>query len=220
MKADQKKLYVKQAFSRAVNETEAAAEFIEKVSQPNASLVVFFVSSVFDLNKLEIELKGCFTAPVIGCTTAGEITPEGYSQKTITGFSLASDELKVFPFLIPDLQNFDGEKTGSLIQAIKSTLEQERSNRPEASAFGLLLIDGLSIMEEQVSAILANAVEPVPIVGGSAGDDFKLENTHVFLNDSFVTDAALITFFVTTQPFHPIKTQHFSAGFYSVPQAI
>jgi len=205
------RLEVKQGFSQAEDTAQAASEFIAQVDQPEAAVVVFFASSNFDLKVLEKELRGKFSAPVIGCTTAGEITPVGYCQGTLTGFSIASDELEVFPFLIPSLQTFDGAKTENLVKSIQDKLAQSRKNRAEADAFGLLLIDGLSIMEEQVVAILANAIDPVPIVGGSAGDDFKLEKTHVYYDGSFVSDAALITLFVTTLPFVPIKTQHFTA---------
>ncbi len=205
------RLEVKQGFSPSKNTAQAAREFIKQVDQPEASVVVFFASSNFDLKVLEKEFKGKFSAPVLGCTTAGEITPEGYCQGTLTGFSIASEELEVFPFLIPSLQTFDRAKTENIVKSIQDKLVQTRKNRPEADAFGLLLIDGLSIMEEQVVAILANAIDPVPIVGGSAGDDFKLEKTYVYHDGSFVSDAALITLFVTTLPFAPIKTQHFTA---------
>lgn len=211
MTKEAERLIVKQGFSQAKDTAQAAQEFIGQVEQPEAAVVVFFASSNFDLTVLEKELKGKFSAPVIGCTTSGEITPEGYCQGTLTGFSIASDELEVFPYLIPSLQTFDGTKTENLIKSIQDKLAQTRKNRPEADAFGMLLIDGLSIMEEQVVAILANAIEPVPIVGGSAGDDFKLEKTYVYHNGIFVSDAALITLFVTTLPFVPFKTQHFTA---------
>lgn len=205
------RLKVKRGFSQAKDAAQAASEFIEQVEQPDTAVVVFFTSSNFDLKALEKGLKGKFSAPVLGCTTAGEITPVGYCQGSLTGFSLASDELEVFPFLIPSLQTFDGARTENLVKSIQEKLAQSRKNRPEADAFGLLLIDGLSIMEEQVVAILANAIEPVPIVGGSAGDDFKLEKTHIYHDGFFVSDAALITLFITTLPFVPIKTQHFTA---------
>ena len=211
MTKETEKLHVKIGYSHAKDEAEAIAEFVGMVDQPGTNIIVFFVSSDYDLMRLEKELKGRFKSPVIGCTTAGEISPMGYSQGGITGFSLASEELEVFSVMIPSLQTFDGKKTKGLVQSIQDKLEQAMKRSPEAGAFGLLFIDGLSIMEEQVTAILANAVEPVPIAGGSAGDDFKLKKTYVYSEGSFVSDAALITFFVTTLPFIPIKTQHFSA---------
>ena len=205
------KLGVKRGYSQAKDEAEAIDEFAGMVDQPGTVVVVFFASSEYDLTKMEQALKGRFKSLVIGCTTAGEITPVGYAQGGITGFSLASEELDVFPFLIPSLHSFDGAKTEDLVRSIQGKLEKASEQRPGAGGFGLLLIDGLSIMEEQVAAILANAVEPIPIVGGSAGDDFHLEKTYVFLDGSFFSDAALFTLFVTTLPFVPVKTQHFSA---------
>ena len=194
-----------------MDEEKAAAEFFEGVNQGDAKINVFFASSGYDLEKLAVEIKDRFQTPVIGCTTAGEITPEGYSQGGITGFSLVSDELEVYPFVISSLRSFDRNKIEGLVESIKERLERVRTERPEAGVFGLLLIDGLSIMEEQVAAILASVVEPVPIVGGSAGDDLKLEKTYVYHDGQFLSDAALFTLFATTHSFVPVKTQHFSA---------
>jgi hypothetical protein len=67
-------------------------------------------------------------------------------------------------------------------------------------------------MEEQVVAILANAVEDVPIVGGSAGDDLRFEESYVYADGAFISDAALFALFITTLPFATIKTQHFTAS--------
>ncbi len=114
------RLKVKRGFSQAKDAAQAASEFIEQVEQPDTAVVVFFTSSNFDLKALEKGLKGKFSAPVLGCTTAGEITPVGYCQGTLTGFSIASDELEVFPFLIPSLQTFDGAKTKSKSTPISS----------------------------------------------------------------------------------------------------
>ena len=97
----------------------------------------------------------------------------------------------------------------SVVRSIQDRLSANRKERPEARAFGLLLVDGLSLMEERVIAILANAVEDVPIAGGSAGDDLKLVGTHVFDGGTFHSDAALFLLCITTLPFKVIKTQHF-----------
>ena len=75
--------------------------------------------------------------------------------------------------------------------------------------FGLLLIDGLSILEEQVIALLHNQFEGISIIGGSAGDDLQFQATKVFSDGQFISDAALFTLFETTLPFHVFKTQHF-----------
>ncbi len=76
-------------------------------------------------------------------------------------------------------------------------------------AFGILLIDGLSIMEEHVLAHLHSAVVGIPIVGGSAGDDLDFSKTFVYSNGSFKSNRAVFTLIITSLPFDTFKTQHF-----------
>ena len=118
MKNENERLRVRSGYSRAKEEAVAVQEFAGMVDA-DAVVVVFFASSEYDLERLGAAMKERFQAPVIGCTTAGEITPEGYSQGGITGFSLASDELEVYPYLIPSLHDFNSQKIEATIQSIQ-----------------------------------------------------------------------------------------------------
>jgi len=71
------------------------------------------------------------------------------------------------------------------------------------------LIDGLSILEEQVASYIHSQFEGVSIVGGSAGDDLQFEETKVYSDGDFLSNAASLTLFETTLPFTVFKTQHF-----------
>ena len=62
------------------NEGEAVRELFSKVYQADMDIVIFFSSSRYDLVKLGAELKQSFSCPLIGCTTAGEISPKGYQE--------------------------------------------------------------------------------------------------------------------------------------------
>ena len=203
---------VKRGFSRAQDEAEAVRQLAHMIEQPDSSVVVFFASSHYDEERLGTELRRAFQSPIIGCTTSGEITPIGYDQGTLSGFSIASDELEVHPYLIPSLHELDGERTREVIKSVQEHLAHTLNVTPEARTFGLLFIDGLSVMEEQVVAILANAVGEIPVVGGSAGDDLEFERTCVYSDGAFISDAAVFSLFITTLPFAPIKTQHFAAS--------
>ncbi len=205
------RLNIRKGFAKEQDESIAVRQLAQQIDQTDASVVVVFASSHYNLERLGGKLQEAFQAPLIGCTTSGEITPDGYAQGTLSGFSIASDELRIDQFLISSLHNLDSARFEKTVSNIQDRLSQARKTTPEASAFGLLLIDGLSLMEEQIAAILANAVEDVPIVGGSAGDDLKLEKTHIYSNGKFIPDAALFTLFITTLPFASIKTQHFIA---------
>jgi len=52
--------------------------------------------------------------------------------------------------------------------------------------FGLLLVDGLSMLEEQVIASLYNQLGNVPLVGGSAGDDLQFRKSQVYWDGQFL----------------------------------
>lgn len=206
------RLNVKKGHAKAQDEAEAVRELADRIEQPDTSVVVFFASSNYDLERLSVELRRRFRGSVIGCTTSGEITPLGYAQRGLSGFSIASDELRVHPYLITPLRELDATEIEEVVNSVQDRLSHTRKTTPEARAFGLLLIDGLSVMEEQVVAILANSVEDVPIVGGSAGDDLRFEKTYVYTDGKFISDAAVFALFMTTLPFTPIKTQHFAAS--------
>ncbi len=206
------RLSVKKAHSRAQNAVEAVSELAGKLEQPEPSVIAFFASSRYDLECLGNEIGRNFQAPVIGCTTSGEITPTGYALGTLTGFSMASKELQVHPYLIPSLREIDSVKIEGVVESVLARVFQAEKESPRVRAFGFLLVDGLSIMEEQVIAMLANALKDLPIIGGSAGDDLRLEKTFIYHDGEFISDAALFTLFITTLPFRLIKTQHFVAS--------
>jgi hypothetical protein len=212
MPDDTARLNVRKAHSNAKDAAQAVAELARGLEQPGASVVAFFASSSYDLQSLAEEMSRRFRVPLIGCTTSGEIAPTGYAQGTLTGFSLASRELETHTYLIPSLKDIDSLKIEGVVDSVLDRLSRVTKDSPEARAFGLLLVDGLSVKEEEVIALLANALRDLPIIGGSAGDDLRLDRTFVYHDGRFISDAALFSLFITTLPFRLIKTQHFVAS--------
>ena len=190
------------------NEKEAVGELYDKIYQPEMEAVIFFCSSRYDLTKLSIELKDKFPCTLIGCTTAGEISSLGYQEGGIAGVSLSSPELKVHTHTIAPLNRFGLSEARKLADRILKELSFSDRIQKERM-FGFLLIDGLSLLEEQVAAALYNPFEGVSIIGGSAGDDLQFRETKVYADGNFVSDAATFTLFETTLPFYVFKTQHF-----------
>jgi hypothetical protein len=206
------RLSVKKAHSHALTAAEAISEAARQLEQPDAAVVGLFVSPRYDRSELATAIRRCFRAPVIGCTTSGEITPDGYDRSSITGFSVASRELQVKPYLIHPLTDFDSVKLEEMVQSIRADLATAGAGQEGTLAFGFLLVDGLSGMEDRLVALLGNALQDIPIVGGSAGDDMEFQRTFVYADGEFESNRALLTLFVTTLPFHVIKTQHFVAS--------
>jgi len=75
--------------------------------------------------------------------------------------------------------------------------------------FAMLLIDGMSALEEPVVAALDAAFFGIPLFGGSAGDSMKFERTHVYHGGAFHRDAAVLSLIETRLSFTLFKLQHF-----------
>lgn len=203
------RLQIMRGTSTARDSRQAANELADRLQQPNLNLVIFFCSSRHDLGVVGEILKARFPCPVIGCTTAGEITSEeGYIEGSIVGVSLSSDEVIVHPRLIYPLDTFDLSEAEALAKHLRQELALA-SNFDSARMFGLLLVDGLSMREEQIISALYNPLGEVQIVGGSAGDDLAFQQTKVYWNGEFLSRAAVFALLETTLPFKTFRTQHF-----------
>lgn len=205
-----KKLQVRLGHSDRQDPRSAVSELAAQLRQQDTSLVIFFCSSRYDLKLLGEELASEFSCPVIGCTTAGEISSNhGFQQGTIVGASLASANLKAHPYLIRDVNRFDFREARQLADMIRDDLQVE--SLASSSLFAFLLIDGLSMAEEHTTASLYSALEEIPLIGGSAGDDLEFSRTHIFHGGEFLTNCAIVTVFETDLPFHIFKTHHLVA---------
>ncbi|MBD3232541.1 MAG: FIST domain containing protein [candidate division Zixibacteria bacterium] len=205
----ERKLSVKRGLSVEKDEQRAVKDFYKQIEQPNMSGIIFFASSKYDPEKLGEAMRATFDVPVIGCTTAGEITPMGYSEGSLTGVSIASDDFKMHTFSIKPLRNLNTQEIVRIGERAEEILNQAKKKDNGAKAFALLLIDGLSVMEETVTANLHQALDNIPIIGGSAGDDVAFEKTYVYAEGEFVSDAAVMGLCTTSLQFETFKTQHF-----------
>ncbi len=73
----------------------------------------------------------------------------------------------------------------------------------------MLLIDGLSVREEQVVSAIATTLGDTPLVGGSAGDDLNFRRTWILFDGRFVTNAAALLLIATRRRVSVFKTEHF-----------
>lgn len=188
----------------------AAQELHAAIHQPNMELVVFFCSSHYDLDVLANALNALFpNEQVIGCTTAGEIGPGGYTEYTLSGVSFSTDGFIVTTGYIDDLQHINNEKGQEFVNTLLQQLEVKAPTTTSTNSFAFLMIDGLSLREEQTTRILQNALGEISLFGGSAGDDLNFKKTWVFSDRVFHTDSAVLALVNTTYPFNIFKAQHF-----------
>lgn len=197
--------------SSAERAAVAVAQFHAAVDQPDPALVLFFCSVEFDLDEVAGQLRRLFgDVPLVGCTTAGEFGPIGYRDHTIVGASLSAEAFQVSVGRIDDLDDFDHERAQQLVDGLRGDLSRLAPGVTDEKTFALLLIDGLSVREEPITAALQNALRDVPLVGGSAGDGLAFRKTQVYVDGAFAPGHAVLVLVSTDLPFTVFKTQHFN----------
>jgi hypothetical protein len=203
---------VRQGYSELEDASGAVFALRDQIWQADLELVIFFASPAYDCDALTLALAAAFPdVNVIGCTTAGEVTRDGYKEGTLTGLSFSSSHFRAKTTLIPALQSFAMEDAEPIVHAtldgLGLTIPSARS--VPAHAFAMLLIDGMSKQEEVVVSSLCRFLDPVPLFGGSAGDGLKFGRTLVYCDGAFHDDAAILTVFQTSCPFKVFKLDHF-----------
>jgi len=173
-------------------------------------MVVVFLSPYYDPNAfIAAVAKALGTTPVFGCTTAGELAPDGWGDNSVVALGFSAEDFCVAARPFPDLGHFrveDGRRIGT-------ELRQELARcSPEATgqqSFGLLLIDGLCRREEAVMSAIYASLDNIPVVGGSAGDGLRFEKTWVFYDGEAHSDAAILILLKTALPFRLFKCDNF-----------
>ena len=201
---------IRRGYSLSRDPAEAVGELHAAISQPDIGLAVFFCSAGYDLDSLAGEIERRFAGiDIIGCTTAGEITPVGYRDGAITGFSIAAADCRAVIARIDGLSGFKIAGGQTIADALIARLGQRGEDSHLRHGFAMLLIDGMSANQETVLSAIHGRMNGLPIVGGSAGDDMRLQRTHVYHQGRFHTDAALLTLVRIRQPVKMFHSQHF-----------
>jgi hypothetical protein len=196
--------------SRAPSADQAAADIAGQLPREGLAMVLVFVSPFYDPHAFIAAIaKLTGPVPVFGCTTAGELAPDGWVDNSVVALGFSAQDFCIAARPFPDLGNFrveDGRRIGT-------ELRQELTRcSPEAAgqrAFGLLLIDGLCRREEAVMSAIYASLDNIPVVGGSAGDGLRFEKTWVFYDGEAHSDAAILILLKTALPFRLFKCDNF-----------
>ena len=173
-------------------ETAAQQLYSDLVRQP-LSLVLFFCASQYDLEALSKALRERFgDIRLVGCTTAGEIGPDGYTSTSITAIGFSAEHFSIEAALFNQLTDFSFSDAQSLVHGILDGCSANQVAPLKGHSFALALLDGLSVREEQLLNVLNAHLGSIPLLGGSAGDDLYFRDTHVYFEGQFHSDAAIL----------------------------
>jgi hypothetical protein len=190
--------------------TQIAGELTEQLGvldHGSPALVLFFVSSKLDFAGVAGAVAAAFPSSLtVGCTTCGEIGPAGCSVGQVSALALAKP-LRARAVLLEQLAAL---KYDAIVEAVDQLIENDPiRERPEDFVF-VSLTDGLSGAEELLLAALSGAAPRVPLVGGSAADDFQFQATQVAMGERVSTGSAVLLLLEPNRPFAPFHLNHYS----------
>jgi methyl-accepting chemotaxis protein len=122
-------------------------------------------------------------ATVLGASTAGEFTEQGDVKHAVSAFAVAGD-YKVFAGVGANLKADATAAVSAALDGLPTALHGYPCST------GILMLDPLAGNGEEVTLLIASQVgESEMLVGGAAGDDLQMKQTHVALGGRASTDA-------------------------------
>ena len=194
--------------------SQAVTEIASSLQARNDDLVLCFAGPNHDPGTLQTLFQKHFEhTTLIACRTAGEITPDGYYDNTVTAVVLPSTLFTIETTLIENLQSVTiSEASDKAINATQCLENKVNGDYSGENCFAMLLIDGLSQREEIVSAGLNHGLGNIQLFGGSSADDINYENAWIYYQNKMCSDVATLIVIHTKLPFKVFKTEHFSCG--------
>jgi len=179
---------------------------------PHAA-VLLYASPRFDRAQLCAAVQAKFPGvPVLGATTAGEIGPGGLLDESLVAVALPQQHFRVAYAVLDDVRTAVVEQGAVAARQAMQSLAAAGPWPSRNDTVALLMVDGLSVAEEQLASSVSNELGGIPLVGGSAGDELALVTTSVFADGRSLDHGAVVALLQTDLPFTVFRAQHFVPG--------
>jgi hypothetical protein len=189
----------------------ALEDVVGQLSQLRPHIVLAFHGSRFRSVDVSRALQAaCPDALTVGCTTAGEVGPLGLTVGGISVLALMAPARGAASWLASQ-----GATSFAYCQeAVARCAAQLGLTTAELSPDRHVLITLTAPFgggEDRQLAAIADAAPGVPIIGGSAGDDFRWQQTWAFRGADVQADCGLVLLLEPGVPFHGFAVHHFFA---------
>ena len=142
-----------------------------------------------------------------GCSTSGEITPDGLQESGVVALLLPVKWFTVSICTLPDVSILGMESIARLASETRVDFLQTLDTDDPVFAFNM--IDGLTYSEELVTVALDRGLDGIPLIGGSAGDDLHFERTWQIHNGLTYTGAAVVALIQCRLPCQTFTNNNF-----------
>lgn len=171
------------------------------------ALVLLFVSNHADFDAITAAAHARISAGhVVACTTAGEIGARGYEEGQIVALGLGPAHFRASCYMVDPLDQIAPQ--AEIDHLIRSRVALADSAPDYTSEFAFLAIDGLSLREDELAAVLSSGLGGIPLFGGSAGDGIAFKRTYLSLDGETRENAAVVTLVRSKCPIRVFSLNH------------
>jgi hypothetical protein len=176
---------------------------------PYAAVLVFFAPELGPADFAAALAAQFPNVPVVGCTTAGEVGPEGISDGGAVAIAFRARDFAFVGKPIKDIDAATLEMLRRELGAARAELQAVEGTGCGRNRFALLLVDGLCLHEEALVSTIGACLDDVQVVGGSAGDGMNFGVTSVIFDGEAHANSAVLLMFATDLAVRPFKCNSF-----------
>jgi hypothetical protein len=194
MQADR---WVSVGHSNITEARRAGGEAVQAaLTGPEPKLLTVFCSDSYDLEELLAGIHAVAgDVPLIGCSTAGEIAASGPGDAGVVVTAFGGPGFHAATAMATDASS-DLRASGATAAAC---LGEANGHQHKVL---MMLTDGLAgDQQEIVRGAYSVAGAAIPLVGGCAGDDLRMEATHQLFGERAMTDAVVAAALSSDAPF-------------------
>jgi hypothetical protein len=198
------------ATARELDAAATAAALRRELPACDYAAVLVFFTPTLDPRDFAEALNAEFgDAPVYGCTTAGELGPEGMSEGGAVAIGFRASDFAVVAKPIADIDAATLDALRRELGAARAELAAVEGAAAGRNRFALLLVDGLCLHEEALVSIIGACLDDIQVVGGSAGDGMNFAATSVVFGGAARANSAVLLLFSTELAVRPFKCNSF-----------
>ncbi len=148
--------------------------------------------------------------PLVGCTSAGEITARGYDSDSVQFIGFPKNSFSFKTLHVSDIGGFDRDDARRKIRHLAASAREEAASLgSDLNQVALFLVDGLSYREELLTMTVQEALGDIPLIGGSSGDGLVFNETGVLCDGAFRSGTAVIVILTCARPLRVFSESYY-----------
>lgn len=191
------------------DQPDLALRLLSVLAPARPGLVLVFSSDGKLLSPLSREMAAALpeSCRIVGCSSAGEIGPQGYCANTVTAIGFPAHSFRADVCVLPEQEHIPVSRWMSQLRQFRTSFAHDNRR----AAFGLLLADGAAGHEDVLVATLDATIPGVPVVGGSSADGLRFGRTCQVVDGQELAGSAIFILIETDFAVAELTFAHFSA---------